>query len=88
MTNLFADKQYLSNIGIITWVKSLKDVYQKFLFSSQSFGTPEDDMVMPCFYLRGGSFFAVFKLEDGAVSAELVGQQKLIDEIKSCKCKK
>jgi hypothetical protein len=42
-------------------------------------------MVMPCFYLRGGSFFAVFKIEDGVVSAELVGQQKLIDEIKSRK---
>lgn len=40
---------------------------------------------MPCFYIRGGSFFAVFKIEDGAVSAELVSQQKLIDQVKSGK---
>jgi hypothetical protein len=42
-------------------------------------------MLMPCFYIRGGSFFVVFKIEDGKACAELVGQQKLIDEIKSSK---
>ena len=38
---------------------------------------------MPCFYIRGGSFYAVFKIdEDGQVVAELQATGKLVKEIK------
>jgi len=38
---------------------------------------------MPCFYIRGGSFFALFRTEeDGQVIAELQASGKLAKEIK------
>jgi hypothetical protein len=47
--------------------------------------TPEEDMQMPYFYIKGGSFFALFRLEEGKVVAELLPEINIQNELKSSK---
>lgn len=62
--NIPQDKEYLTNLKTITWVKSLKDVYQKFVQTSLNPKSVEE-MAMPYFYIKAGSFHAVFRVEEG-----------------------
>lgn len=80
------NKEYLANLKTITWVNSLKDVYHKFLHSSRNPEVAEDDMAMPCFYIRGASFYAMFRIEEQKIVAELVPSPNLQKELKLSKC--
>ena len=57
--SVYLDAEYLRNADKINWVKSFKDVYQKFVASYQRAQTSTDqnlemldELDMPCFYLR------------------------------------
>jgi len=55
----------------ITWVKSFKDVYQKYLKSALMDGA----VSMPYFYLRHSTFIAVFRTET------VEGKKQIIAEL-------
>jgi hypothetical protein len=55
----------------ITWVKSFKDVYQKYLKASLVQGESQ----MPYFYLRHSTFIAVFRTET------VEGKKQIIAEL-------
>eukprot|EP00347_Sterkiella_histriomuscorum_P012913 403366741 len=63
----------------IQWLRSLRDVYQKFLQSvndeNNSRGTQ-----MPFFYVKNNSFIALFKIEDGKPIA-IVNPSKMLAKI-------
>lgn len=83
----------MRNADKINWVKSFKDVYQKFVGSYQrvqatslSCADMFDDLEMPCFYLRNQSSIALFKIdESGQPVAELIPSFNLIKVIKQSK---
>lgn len=45
----------------------------------------DEQMIMPCFYIRSNSFIALFKIEDKQIVAELVPSANLLKEIKESK---
>jgi len=62
----------LRNADKISWVKSFKDVYQKYIATYQECQKQPDnvlsdaaDLAMPCFYLRNQANIALFKLDPG-----------------------
>jgi len=62
------DAEYLRNADKISWVKSFKDVYQKFVASYQQARSSTsvaglDALEMPCFYVRNQAMVALFKID-------------------------
>ena len=66
----------------ISWIKSFKDVYQKFIRSAQKAremvrngqsNLTETEFEMPCFYLRNNSFMAVFKFDTLSSDQDMLG---------------
>lgn len=89
--------EYIRNSDKISWVKSFKDVYQKFCASYQHLNAnpanrhstiPDstlDDLDMPCFYLRNQASIALFKIDSangGTPVAELIPSLNLAKVIK------
>ena len=91
-----ADAEYLRNADKISWVKSFKDVYQKFVHSyqqvqqnyqastGQSPAIEESELDMPCFYLRNQATIALFRMDGttGEPLAEVVPSLPLSKLIK------
>ena len=82
--------EYLRNADKINWVMSFKDVYLKFVDSYQRLSSQrdakidDDDLEMPCFYLRNEASIALFRIdaETHAPIAELIPSHNLEKLIK------
>jgi len=93
LTSFWVDAEYLRNADKISWVKSFKDVYQKYVASYQRVAATSltctdmfDDLDMPCFYLRNQASIALFKIdENGVPLAELIPSINMVKAIKESK---
>jgi len=78
------NKEYLQHASTISWVKSFKDVYKKYLQSARV--ESEQGESMSYFYLKHQTSIALFRTKnvDGKTQlvADLVASRTLIKEIK------
>ena len=79
----------MRNADKINWVMSFKDVYHKFVDSYQRMGQAgtsldDDDLDMPCFYVRSKENIALFKIdpETRTPVAELIPSLNLAKLVK------
>lgn len=69
----------------IDWLKSLRDVYHRFLQSAQSQSNMGAASDMPYFYVKNQHFAALFKIEDGRPQVVVKPSKELKADIHNCK---